>query len=350
MKKAFWLATVAVLSVLLVSCGSKNREAVERVNRLVEQKQFVAALDVLKLAIDRDPKDAALRRLLVTVMIKADNVDLAYAAFRDLEQISPNDQVLIDLLDDKDPQIRKNAARVLGRSGNKSSVRALTKAMKDPENEVRRAAVTALGAIKDPEAVDTLIAALKDPWWFVRSEAAEALGKIRDPRAAAALFELMGDSDSTVTLAAENALLTFARVEKPPREAYLANVNSPNPEASRVALIGLAILKDQSTTPGLLAMLKSAEPRKRAQAARALGLALDSKALPDLRAAVADKEGGVRLQVAEALGNFQDVQSVEPLKKLASSETEDPRIRRAAAIALAKIVQANPGLLDSSKK
>lgn len=340
MKKQFLMALFATLMVALLfvgGCADKNAATLKRVRELEAEKQYGPALLMLEVAVRKDPQSVSLRREGVVLLVKAGAIDKAYLTYRELEKVSPNDQVLVQQLDDKDPAVRSNAARVLGLDASPNAIQALTRALDDSNEDVRRSAVCALGDIKDDRAVDPLIGALKDKFWFVRSEAARGLGMIRNPKAAEPLFAVMADSDSTVQLSAENALLTLGRLPNAPHDAFAAHIHDSNPEISRVALLCLAMTKDHASTGGLLQILESTEARKRAQAVRALGISQDPEALPAVRKALNDHEIVVRNQAIEALGEYKDTGSIDALKAIADNASEDPRIRQQAAFALNKI-------------
>jgi HEAT repeat protein len=81
-------------------------------------------------------------------------------------------------LDDKDADVRQEAAWALGEIGDPRAVGPLIGKLKDPEAHVRWQAVEALGKINGPRAVAPLIAALKDADADVREGATDALGQI----------------------------------------------------------------------------------------------------------------------------------------------------------------------------
>lgn len=325
----------------VTGCGNRHTDAIRRINQMMDQQQYVPALDDLTAEIMKDPKSKELKRLRVILLIRYERVDMAYAAYMELLKISPNDQVLMDALRSKDAKVRAGAARVLGYVGTKLAVQSLERLASDPDRDVRRAVVAALGEIRDPRATEILIKSLKDEWWFVRSDSAQALGKIRDVTAVEPLFVAMNDSDSSVQLAAENALLTISRLPNAPREIYsrYAHDSGGNPEAQRVALLSLSVLKDASAVPPLIKLAGSPEPRKRAQAIRALGILQSPDALSAVRKAASDPEPVVRLQAVEALGEYRDMGSMNLLKTISNSPTETPLIKRASMIALLKLTQ-----------
>ncbi len=103
-----------------------------------------------------------------------------------------------------DRDTRKDAARTLGRIGDARAVEPLVAALRDRDQAIRRSATDALVKIGTP-AVDSLIAAFKDP--DVRKYAARALGRIGDPRALPPLSVGLKDERGAVRLAAAEGLV-----------------------------------------------------------------------------------------------------------------------------------------------
>lgn len=88
-------------------------------------------------------------------------------------------------LTNKEPAVRTTAATSLGMLGRRAvpAVPALVKALSDPSKNVRRAAARSLGKIKSPDAVDPLIASLRDRDKYVARTAALALRNIGTEKA-----------------------------------------------------------------------------------------------------------------------------------------------------------------------
>lgn len=109
---------------------------------------------------------------------------------------------------EKRPSVRKEIAYALGEIGDRSAVGPLTERLaRERDKEVRAATVTALGAIGDVTSVATLSARLGDKEAFVRREAARALGRVGDRSAVPALVDrLASDVESDVRRHAAEAL------------------------------------------------------------------------------------------------------------------------------------------------
>lgn len=114
---------------------------------------------------------------------------------------------LIDaLVNNKNRDVRKNAAVVLGMIKDARALDALVKCLKDRDGIVRWSSAWSLGEIGDVGAIDGLVDALKDSYSTTRHRAAEALGKIGSDRAISHLFPLLRDSNKEVRDAAKAAI------------------------------------------------------------------------------------------------------------------------------------------------
>lgn len=99
---------------------------------------------------------------------------------------------LIVALENGPWQVRQQAAKALGKIGDRRAVEPLIAALGHGRLRVRREAARALGRIADPRAVPPLIAALRDRTGDVRREGAAALVKIGAP-AVPALIAALSD-------------------------------------------------------------------------------------------------------------------------------------------------------------
>jgi HEAT repeat protein len=96
--------------------------------------------------------------------------------------------LLLPLLLEKFPFVRKEAAYALGKTKNNLATESLLKILaKDKDFEVRGAAAFALGIIGDSRAIELLAESLKTKNLFVQRSAARSLGEIGDLRGLASL-------------------------------------------------------------------------------------------------------------------------------------------------------------------
>ena len=110
----------------------------------------------------------------------------------------PTAQSLISDLGDEDPLVRENAAKELGGTGDKQAIKPLAKALKDEEQSVRKAAKESL--------IQILIKILDDKDPHSRAMAAKALCKIGGKRAIKFIAKALKDEDQTVRTAAKEGL------------------------------------------------------------------------------------------------------------------------------------------------
>jgi HEAT repeat protein len=105
-------------------------------------------------------------------------------------------QLVASIRTEKDPQIRVEIIRALGRYPSPEGEVILKAALADADTHVRVAACEAWGKHGDAQAVSLLSDALRsDVDADVRLAAAKALGKTKNPEAVAALGEALSDAD-----------------------------------------------------------------------------------------------------------------------------------------------------------
>src|SRR5690606_7657813 len=111
----------------------------------------------------------------------------------------------IQLLNDRDDEVRAAAADLLGRLDNERAVPALLSRIDDPAPNIRRNIIRSLGVIASPLATLEVARVMKeDPQ--VRMEAITALGEIADPRGIDPLIATFKGYDLDVPAAAIAAL------------------------------------------------------------------------------------------------------------------------------------------------
>ncbi len=114
---------------------------------------------------------------------------------------------LIELLGNKEEQVRLYAAYALGGLKDRRAVPARARTLADASSSVRGIAAHALGQIGARDATEALMKALEDTSAHVRATAAYAIARIGDKTAVAKLeMQLQQDPDFTSRKAAQEAL------------------------------------------------------------------------------------------------------------------------------------------------
>lgn len=118
----------------------------------------------------------------------------------------------IDILQDKNPEVRRNAVVISG-MWPISNLRTLITMLADKEPVVRKEVATILGKTGDRRAIKSLVIACKDKDSAVRLSATHALGKIDDQKAIKILVEMLRDKDSAMQQTAAEALRGITGVD-----------------------------------------------------------------------------------------------------------------------------------------
>jgi len=210
---------------------------------------------VLQALEDRDPdvRNVATRALgrmklqatdeaLVDLLGRHDQAVSARIAAMCIEIGTRTAPLLVRTLTGGSPKARFWAARILGEIKDGPAAPALAKALTDSEADVRSAAARALGTIADRSTAPPLEAALRDPIWYVRAHAAEALGKIGDAAMAPPLAEALGDRSWWVR---KNALDALVRLGEPARPSLVRALNSDDRFARDCAIEALTLMGAQ---------------------------------------------------------------------------------------------------------
>jgi len=249
-------------------------------------------------------------------------------------------EALVEAARDEDASVRKHAVQALGNLSDKRALNTLLNALADGDRSVRRQAVRALGNVGGESVVEPLMGMLEDR--YVRRDAAEVLGRTGDPEGVNAAVEAMvsdlGHEDLRVSTSAaetlgkiggENAVAPLIKALKDTRW-----------RVREVAARSLGSMGADRAAQPLVEALGDAEPSVRRAAAEAIhglgdpqavGLAVKAM-LNDL----SDRDPRVRESSAEALGRLGS-RSVVPQLMRVAKEDRFGNVRRAALSALAPL-------------
>lgn len=137
---------------------------------------------------------------LVKLLKEEEAMDISDTIIWALSQI-PDDrsmQIIIELLKDNDPILRRRAAKVLGNMDRPEAATALMDALLDLDANVRINAARALSTKKDSSILVALVLLLKDPVGEVKSEVAKIISEMGRPQTADHIMPLLDDEDVDV--------------------------------------------------------------------------------------------------------------------------------------------------------
>ena len=281
----------------------ERRETRVGLERRLADSAAVAAMAAWALGEMQDPASAP--ALQKAVQSPSPRVRLASVwALGKFEDASFAKDVM-PLLRDSDPGMRVIAAEALGRMKSPRVGSALIGLLADRSVAVRRTAVNALGNMEERSAATQLESLLlNDPDPEVRRECANALGNISLSRSLEALARALDDQDADVRREAANAIGNLDDVAKAP-PALIRATSSPDVDLRRQATDALAHIGDPAAVQALLERLRDEEKDIRLAAVKGLGDMNVAAAIPGLTRALNDRDPEVRQAAAEALGKTQ---------------------------------------------
>lgn len=235
----------------------------------------------------------------------------------------------IELLKDKDQDVRMAAADTLGKIGSKVATPALIESTKDTQ-AVRRVAISALCALCDPTSTDVLVEVLSHSTddGEVRARSARALSVIGGSKALAALTGALGDLDLKVRTSVITGLQKMGPVAVQPVLTAMANGSADVRQSGARAIA----LIDSAQAAGALASLASnADPVVREAVAEGLGRQTNGK-LDTLIALLGDRDGRVADAASQSLASL-DAKAVPSLMAaLSASANEVVRLKASEAL------------------
>lgn len=186
----------------------------------------------------------AIAALIQSVVENHQNPSLLNSALQvlsssDVDTVSP----LIELLKNRDADLRMQAALALGEQGDARAVTALAEALDDEDTNVRYHAIEALGKLKATGAVDALVEIAESRDFFLTFAALEALTKIGDARVVPRIMPLLDDDLLSIPVVNLLGQLGDESTVAP----LAALLNDPNGPAEAVAN-ALASLSDRYET------------------------------------------------------------------------------------------------------
>lgn len=223
----------------------------------------------------------------------------AEEAEQELEEEKVKDEIdiQIDLLQDTDWAIRREAIITLGEMADERCVEPLVRALRDGDWQVREAAVEALAEV-GPPAVEMLITWLRD--WDARKYVIRALGKINDERVLDPLVSVLRNDEFK-----DDATRALIELGKPSVEKLIIALSDKEEYVRKQAIIALGEIKDPAAVDPLIAMLQDRDWFSRLTAAAALEKIGDLRGREAIKPLMKDPDLVVRMRVERILAAWK---------------------------------------------
>jgi HEAT repeat protein len=242
-------------------------------------------------------------------------------------------ELLQRALEDKNPDTRKHAVAALSLAAESGPLfTRLVEMLQDKDVEVRQAVIASLAEVRTQSATLGLRKALDDEVPEVSFAAAKALWSRRDPAGKKALLAVLEGESKTSSGFFSKQKREALRMMHTPRTAFLFAVRQG---------IGLAPVPGLGEgVASMQAILTDAGVSGRASAALLLGNEKDAATLEALKDALSDKEWSVRAAAVHSLGLRNDPALKKYLEPLLQDDKSQVRLRAAAGYLRLSTIQA----------
>ena len=213
------------------------------------------------------------------------------------EQVKDEIDIQIDLLNETDWVVRREAIITLGEMGDERCVEPIVRCLRDGDWQVREAAVEALAMIGSP-AVDLLLRYVRD--YDARKSVIKTLGKINDERVLDPLISFMRNDEFK-----DDATWALAELGKPAIGRLLELLKDPDETTRKQAILALGEIKDTSCVDSLIESLKDPDWFTRLSAASALEKIKDPRGREAVKPLMKDPDIVVRLRIERMLAAWK---------------------------------------------
>ncbi|MDE3242205.1 MAG: HEAT repeat domain-containing protein [Nitrospirota bacterium] len=215
----------------------------------------------------------------------------------DEEKVKDEIEIQIDLLNDPDLVVRREAVITLGEMGDERCVAPLVRALRDGDWQVREAAIDALGQVGSP-AVEPLLKQLRD--WDIRKSVIRALGLIKDERVLEPLVNQLRSDE--FGLDATDALVSLG---EPAIERLVAALKDKDESIRKQAVIALGRIKSTQALDPLIEMLQDKDWFTRLTAAAAIEKIGDERGREAIKPLLKDPDMVVKMRVERILAAWK---------------------------------------------
>jgi len=213
------------------------------------------------------------------------------------EQVKDEIDIQIDLLNDSDWVVRREAIITLGEMGDERCVEPIVRCLRDGDWQVREASIEALAMIGSP-AVELLLRYIRD--YDARKPVIKTLGKINDERVLDPLISLLHNDEFK-----DDATWALAELGKPAVGRLLELLKNPDEGIRKQAILALGEIKDASCVDALIESLKDTDWFTRLSAASALEKIGDPRGREAVKPLMKDPDLVVRLRIERMLAAWK---------------------------------------------
>jgi HEAT repeat protein len=213
------------------------------------------------------------------------------------DQVKDEIDIQIDLLNDPDWVVRREAVITLGEMGDERCIEPLAKAMRDGDWQVREVAVEAMGQVGSP-AVEMLLKLLRD--WEVRKCAILALGKIRDERVLDPLMLQLRNDEFK-----DDAINALVELGEPALPRLIAALRDKDENVRKSAVLALGRIKNGDAIDPLIEMLGNPDWFTRLTAAAALESIGDERGREAIKLLLKDPDMVVKMRAERILAKWK---------------------------------------------
>ncbi|MCY4613910.1 MAG: HEAT repeat domain-containing protein [Nitrospira sp.] len=209
------------------------------------------------------------------------------------EKVKDEIDIQIDLLQDTDWVVRREAVVTLGEMGDERCVEPIVRTLRDGDWQVREAAVEAVAGVGSP-AVELLLKYVRD--WESRKYVIQALGKINDERVLDPLISMLHNDEFK-----DDATRALVELGKPAVPKLIVALTDREEFVRKQAILALGQIKDSEAVDPLIAMLQDQDWMTRLTAAAALEQIGDLRGRDAIKPLMKDPDLVVRMRVERIL-------------------------------------------------
>lgn len=213
------------------------------------------------------------------------------------EQVKDEIDIQIDLLNDSEWMVRREAVITLGEMGDERCVEPLVRCLRDGDWQVRDAAVEAIAMIGSP-AVDLLLRYIRD--YDARKSVIKALGKINDERVLDPLISMLHNDEFK-----DDATWALAELGQPAVGRLLECLKNQDEVIRKQAILALGEIKDSSSVDLLMEGLQDSDWFIRLSSAAALEKIGDPRGREAIKLLAKDPDLVVRLRIEHMLAEWK---------------------------------------------